>query len=790
MPARMLLELREVRVAGQAHDDGLRVVAGFECGAEPQERVALRESTQAVLKKLVAVPESARVEAKGQVEGGDLGFEFGQGGYGTSVYVARSKSAEVALVLARWWWLRREHPGAARLPWGVVMGLGMTNLDDPESCTKVAKPAKALELFRQEFERDNLETAVVFLPEGSLSHALKCGFERLELEDLANASGLCAVALPRERGLGVMLEGLDALLCALGGVPVRVDKYRVGGFLGDGAHAQVYWGIHDDGHEHDVALKFLRADRMGQPELVARFEREARSGEDIKHENVRGYRGYSLEQGRPVLRLELLEGRTLREYLDGLEEPLGPNQVERWGSELCRAMAYIHSRGILHRDLKPENVFVDSDDTLKLVDFGVAYVEDGRNITLAGEALGTLAYMAPEALSGKASKASDIYSLGLILGELMLGRHPLLGRTLKVGRSASSEEPTPDEWLRLHRQGLDVAGLRLYAHEQGLGELVVRMCRWDASERLTDYDLMLEVLGGFSAGDAEYAFPKYTVTPSPTAPWILERTSLCEICDKEVATSSLRAIKDRRACAICRAQADVFIARRREANKRYGDVYKSSVQGLRNPFDVVDNMSDADYEMLIYVRWPIAAVMMGVSLSFMLPALPYFFYVDQVRMVIYYVSVLFVVVVPLIGYYYIVEGTKAKLVGQSRDSNSIHEKIVREKEFILRSIVFIMASHFYVRFVGFVALHADSISYINTDSIYRLSNAISVLCFVFVSACLFVFMAHDRSTPDVIRRRYSYNPSGSVGYLSAWPPLILVLLLVFMADVVLLLAYL
>lgn len=225
------------------------------------------------------------------------------------------------------------------------------------------------------------------------------------------------------------------------------ERYEMGEVIGTGGMGVVRAG-RDSKLDRAVAIKFLRSDLAEQPDLRARFEAEARAAARISHPNVVGVFDTGEHEGVPYIVMELLSGRSLAEELEA--GPLDPHRVRRIGLEILSALEAFHREGILHRDLKPDNVLMAADGTVKVGDFGVAKITEGMDLTMAGTMLGTPAYLAPERVAGEpASAASDVYSVGVVLYELLTGSTPYAGdSTLAMLRAIQYDEPTPLSQVR------------------------------------------------------------------------------------------------------------------------------------------------------------------------------------------------------------------------------------------------------------------------------------------------------------------------------------------------------
>jgi serine/threonine protein kinase len=201
----------------------------------------------------------------------------------------------------------------------------------------------------------------------------------------------------------------------------------------------------------EVAVKIMRPDFGSDPDYRERFLRESRACAQLRHPNIVSILDYNLDpEGRPFLVMELLNGRSLREEVID-RGPLSIAQMQQIMMPLCGALQLAHERGVLHRDLKPANIvahdFGGGTRTHKIVDFGLARVRESTEatrLTGAHQFLGTIAYAAPEQLSGGILDArSDIYSLGVVIFEALTGRLPFEGEDPMMVLSAVMSRPAP-----------------------------------------------------------------------------------------------------------------------------------------------------------------------------------------------------------------------------------------------------------------------------------------------------------------------------------------------------------
>ncbi|MEZ6064299.1 MAG: protein kinase [Planctomycetaceae bacterium] len=197
--------------------------------------------------------------------------------------------------------------------------------------------------------------------------------------------------------------------------------------IGEGGMGQVYRAQYVP-RKIDVALKMVPAE-VTDPTTLARFEREMEVLKDLKHPHiVRTFGGVSEDKQR-FYAMELMPAGTLEDELQERGK-LSWEKVVEYGGQMCAALDYLHSKGVVHRDVKPSNFLKTNDGRIKLSDFGLASVVAARKITAEGRTAGTFLYMAPEQIrGGNVLPQTDLYALGCVLFELLTGRPPLVGET-------------------------------------------------------------------------------------------------------------------------------------------------------------------------------------------------------------------------------------------------------------------------------------------------------------------------------------------------------------------------
>ncbi|ORB11197.1 serine/threonine-protein kinase, partial [Mycolicibacterium monacense] len=226
------------------------------------------------------------------------------------------------------------------------------------------------------------------------------------------------------------------------GPELLAGRYELREVLGLGGMAEVRDGW-DTRLDRAVAIKLLHPAMRAQPDVRSRFEAEARSAAALTHPNIVAVHDYGEDDGTPFIVMERLPGRTLGDVIAA--GPMSPAQVRSMLGEVLAALEVAHAAGVLHRDIKPGNILLSADaNTLKVADFGIAKT-GGAAYTMTGQIIGTLAYMSPERVSGApASVADDLYAVGVMAHEALLGRRAFpQDNPAAVARAIMDDPPPP-----------------------------------------------------------------------------------------------------------------------------------------------------------------------------------------------------------------------------------------------------------------------------------------------------------------------------------------------------------
>src|ERR1700680_4699682 len=251
----------------------------------------------------------------------------------------------------------------------------------------------------------------------------------------------CAKAHRKKTGASLFMS--DSHMTTL----AKAGRYEIVGELGRGAMGVVYRAV-DPVIGRNVAVKTIKLSAEGtgltRPELLTRFQTEARAAGLLTHPNIVVVFDAGEEDGLYYITMELVEGKSLQALLDGGHAFPLPRTL-RIMEQTCSALQFAHERNVVHRDIKPANLMLTADDTVKVTDFGTAKILQFGTVQQTAHVMGTPSYMSPEQVKGRAVDGrSDIFSLGVMLYEMVTGEKPFPGQNITtVIYKIVNEDPVP-----------------------------------------------------------------------------------------------------------------------------------------------------------------------------------------------------------------------------------------------------------------------------------------------------------------------------------------------------------
>ncbi len=293
---------------------------------------------------------------------------------------------------------------------------------------------------------------------------------------------------------------------------VKTGRYEIIGEVGRGAMGIVYKAI-DPVIGRTVAVKTIRLSEVGtglsRPELLSRFQTEARAAGLLTHPNIVVVYDAGEEDGLYYITMEMVEGKSMQALLDEGQK-FSLSRVLRIMDQTCSALQFAHERHVVHRDIKPANLMLTADDTVKVTDFGTAKILQFGTVQQTTHVMGTPSYMSPEQVKGRAVDGrSDIFSLGVMLYEMVTGEKPFPGQNITtVIYKIVNEDPVAPRQLdpSIH---------------PGISAVIMKALLKEPEERYQSCREMLEDLRNYRANTSAAANPQSTVTlgsnGSPTA---------------------------------------------------------------------------------------------------------------------------------------------------------------------------------------------------------------------------------------------------------------------------------
>jgi eukaryotic-like serine/threonine-protein kinase len=320
---------------------------------------------------------------------------------------------------------------------------------------------------------------------------------------------------------------------------VYTNRYEIVRHLARGGMAEVYLA-HDQLLDRRVALKVLFPEFARDPAFVQRFRREAQAAANLNHPNIVAVFDWGEEDGTYFIVMEYVEGRSVREAIQS-DGPLYPNLAADLASDIAGALGYAHRNGVVHRDVKPGNILLTPQGQVKVTDFGIARAAGtSESLTQTGSVMGTATYFSPEQAQGlPVDNRSDVYSLGVVVYEMVCGVPPFSGESpISVAYKHVREEPpkptvvNPDVPVALENIILTAMAKSPEARYASADDMRADLARFRRGEQTTAVPLMAVPVGGADVTVGNPQMDKVydrttvgTVVPSPTIPTAPRRSA-------------------------------------------------------------------------------------------------------------------------------------------------------------------------------------------------------------------------------------------------------------------------
>ena len=276
-------------------------------------------------------------------------------------------------------------------------------------------------------------------------------------------------------------------------IPLQLGHYKILSQIGKGGMGDIYKAVQEP-LNRIVALKVLPPKLSRDVEFAKRFEIEAKAISLLQHQNIVSIYEYGEEGGLRYFAMQFVDGTDLGKRI-AEHKPIPVNEIIDFTKQIGRALRYAHSCNIIHRDIKPGNVLIEKNGVVRLSDFGIAKIFSGTDITMTGSAVGTPEYMSPEQAQGnKLDAQTDIYSLGIVIYEMLTRRPPFFGTNpMSVAYKQVHEQPDPPS-------------IRRKDTPKRLEMIVLKTLKKDKKERYASVEELLDHLDKVDVSDVAAPF--------------------------------------------------------------------------------------------------------------------------------------------------------------------------------------------------------------------------------------------------------------------------------------------